>query len=183
MNRLSRRLYDDHQRLARVLDVLEREVDRLAAADEVDFDLMLEALTYITDFPNRHHHPVEDLLFARLATADPASAAACEAQIAQHEQLFRASTAYYGLLEVVQVDDATVPRDRLVSEGRDFIAAQREHMATEDNQLLPRAEARLDEAAWAAAAKIADSATDPLTEMPTAAHYRTLYRAITDPKN
>ena len=71
-------------------------------------------MTYFTDFPNRLHHPVEDVPSARLAAIDPGATDACSAQIAEHERLFHDCAAFYGLLEAVQMDDATLTRDPLV---------------------------------------------------------------------
>lgn len=178
MHPLAQRLHDDHRRLTQVLGVLEAQIDRLARAEDVDFDLMLDAMTYITEFPNRLHHPVEDVLFARLATSDPGAADACQAQIAEHERLFRDSAAFYGLLDAVQVDDATLKRDRLVDAGREFIAAQRAHLLREERELLPRAEQQLRDADWDIAAGTASVVSDPLDGTATPARYQALYEAI-----
>ncbi len=178
MHPLAQRLHDDHRRLTRVLGVLEAQIDRLARAEDVDFDLMLDAMTYITDFPNRLHHPVEDVLFARLAAIDPGAADACQAQIAEHERLFHDSAAFYGQLEAVQIDDVTLMRDRLVGTGREFIAAQRAHLQREERELLPRAEQQLSRADWDSAACTASAVSDPLDGTATPRRYQALYKAI-----
>lgn len=178
MHALAQRLHDDHRRLTQVLGVLEAQIDRLARAEDVDFDLMLDAMTYITEFPNRLHHPVEDVLFARLAASAPGAADACQAQIAEHERLFHDSAAFYGLLDAVQVDDATLKRDRLVDTGREFITAQRAHLLREERELLPRAEQHLSDADWDSAAGTASVVSDPLDGTATPARYQALYEAI-----
>ena len=178
MHPLAQRLRDDHRHLTRVLDVLAAQIENLARADEVDLDLMRDAMTYITEFPNRLHHPVEDVLFETLAATDAGAAAACREQIAEHERLFHDSSAFYGLIEAVQVDDATLPRSALVAQGRDFIAAQRAHLLREEAELLPLAERRLDAAAWDRAAQTAAQVDDPLDATTRPARYERLYRAL-----
>lgn len=178
MHPLAQRLRNDHRHLMQVLDVLEARLDALARADEVDFDLMRDAMTYITEFPNRLHHPVEDVLFEQLATAEPAAAAGCREQIAEHERLFHDSAAFYRLIEAIEVDDATVPRAQLVTTGREFVAAQRAHLQREETELLPLAERRLDAAAWDRAALTAQQVDDPLDATTRPARYQALYRAI-----
>ena len=182
MHPLAQRLHDDHRRLTQVLGVLDAQIDRLARAEEIDFDLMLDAMTYITEFPNRLHHPVEDVLFARLAAIDPTAADACLAQITEHERLFHDSAAFYALLEAVQMDEATLMRDRLAGAGREFIAAQRAHLLREERELLPWAEQRLDSARWDVAAQTASAVSDPLDGTATPARYQSLYRAICTPQ-
>lgn len=181
MHPLAQRLHDDHGRLTQVLGVLDAQIDRLARAEEIDFDLMLDAMTYITEFPNRLHHPVEDVLFERLAAIDPTASDACQAQIAEHERLFHDSAAFYALLEAVQMDEATLMRDRLAGAGREFIAAQRAHLLREERELLPRAEQRLDSAQWDVAAQTASAVSDPLDGIATPVRYQALYQAICTP--
>ncbi|MDD3650612.1 hemerythrin domain-containing protein [Immundisolibacter sp.] len=178
MHPLAKRLRDDHRHLQRVLAVLEAQMEALGRAEDVDFDLMLDAMTYITEFPNRLHHPVEDVLFDLLAKRDASAAAACREQIAEHERLFHDSAAFYGLLDAVQVDDATLPRDRLLADGRAFIEAQRAHLRREETELLPRAEQRLDTADWDRAALTAGQVDDPLDATTRPARYEALYRAL-----
>ena len=178
MHPLAQRLRDDHRHLTRVLDFLQSQIEALARADDVDLDLIRDAMTYITEFPNRLHHPVEDVLFESLAATDAGAAAACHEQIAEHERLFHDSSAFYGLIEAIQVDDATLTRDALVAHGREFIAAQRAHLKREENELLPLAERQLDAAAWDRAADTAALADDPLDATTRPARYEALYRAI-----
>ncbi len=178
MHPLAKRLREDHRHLTRVLDFLESRIEALGRAQEVDFDLMLDAMTYITEFPNRLHHPVEDVLFAQLADRDAGAAAACREQIAEHERLFHDSAAFYGLLEAVQMDEATLTRDRLLADGRAFIAAQRAHLSREEGELLPLAERVLDPADWDRAALTAGRVDDPLDATTRPARYEALYRAL-----
>lgn len=175
---LAKRLRDDHRHLLRVLAVLEAQIDALGRAEDVDFDLMLDAMTYITEFPNRLHHPVEDVLFDQLAERDAAAAAACREQIAEHERLFHDSAAFYGLLEAIQMDEATLTRDQLRADGHAFIEAQRAHLTREEVELLPLAERVLDTADWDRAALTADQVEDPLDATRRPARYEALYRAL-----
>ena len=181
MHPLAQRLHDDHRRLTQVLDVLEAQIDRVARAEDADLDLMLEAMTYITDFPNRLHHPVEDVLFKCLAAIDPASAGLCQEQIAEHERLFHDSAALNGLLEAIQLEEAMAPRDHLVHAGQEFVAAQRAHLLREEHDLLPRAQLRLGSAQWDIAAQTASAVSDPLDGTATPARYQSLYQTICTP--
>jgi hemerythrin-like domain-containing protein len=178
MHPLAQRLRDDHRHLTRVLSVLEAQLDALAHAEDVDFDLMRDAMTYITEFPNRLHHPVEDVLFRLLAEADLGAAAACREQIAEHERLFHDSAAFYRLIEAIEFDDAALSRAQLTTAGREFVAAQRAHLRREETELLPRAEQQLDRAAWDRAAQTAAQVEDPLDATHRPARYEALYRAL-----
>jgi len=60
------RLRLDHARLSRVLREIEVQRTRLGTAPEPARAVLGEALDYLVEYLHGHHHPREDLLFARL---------------------------------------------------------------------------------------------------------------------
>ncbi len=60
---LLERLHRDHINLARLLDLLERELNEFYAGRESDFDLKVEMLEYIECYAELIHHPTEDRIF------------------------------------------------------------------------------------------------------------------------
>jgi hemerythrin-like domain-containing protein len=63
------RLRLDHARLSRVLREVEVQRTRLGSEPDAARAVLGEALKYLVEYLHRHHHPREDLLFARLAPA------------------------------------------------------------------------------------------------------------------
>ena len=61
------RLRLDHARLSRVLREVEAQRSQLGSEPEAARAVLGEALSYLVDYLHGHHHPREDLLFARLA--------------------------------------------------------------------------------------------------------------------
>jgi hypothetical protein len=61
-----RSLREDHRNLAKLLDLLEREVKRFDEAGAVDYELMQSIVAYCLDYPDKVHHPREDRLLERL---------------------------------------------------------------------------------------------------------------------
>jgi len=61
------RLRLDHARLSRVLREIEVQRTRLGAEPKAARAVLGEALHYLVEYLHGHHHPREDLLFARLA--------------------------------------------------------------------------------------------------------------------
>jgi len=61
------RLRLDHARLSRVLRELEVQRTRLGTEPEAARAVLGEALRYLVEYQHGHHHPREDLLYARLA--------------------------------------------------------------------------------------------------------------------
>jgi len=63
------RLRLDHARLSRVLREIEVQRARLRSHPELARPVIVEALRYLVHYQDRHHHPREDRLYARLIAA------------------------------------------------------------------------------------------------------------------
>jgi hemerythrin-like domain-containing protein len=131
-------LQAEHRSMALLLDVLDRHVARFEASGEPDYDLMQQILGYFQDFPNRFHHPKEDLLAALLLERAPARAEPLRGLAGRHEELAALTRRFANLLQRV-LDEAELPRAELVRAAREFIASQRHHMDAEDREFLPLA--------------------------------------------
>jgi hemerythrin-like domain-containing protein len=55
----------EHARFGRLLDLLEREAGRLESGQDPDYQLMLDIVDYLNDYPEKFHHPREDIAFSR----------------------------------------------------------------------------------------------------------------------
>ena len=60
-------LRTDHKNFSRLLDLLEGQLDESAEVEgKADYALMQDIMLYMTRYPDRFHHPKEDLVFTRL---------------------------------------------------------------------------------------------------------------------
>ncbi len=68
---IMKHLNTDHHNVARILNILESQLDRLHQIKPVDFDLMRDVMRYMTHYPDRVHHPLEDLVIQKLIEHGP----------------------------------------------------------------------------------------------------------------
>ena len=61
----------DHANFARLLNFVERQLLAFHLGELLDYPLLLAILYYLRDYPDRVHHPREDVAFARLVERDP----------------------------------------------------------------------------------------------------------------
>jgi hemerythrin-like domain-containing protein len=159
-------LHGDHERIASTLALLEREIQRFEAGAHPDYDLIEAAVDYFSYMPDRWHHPVEELIAARLAARDPKWSGQYAALGDSHARLADNLHAFHrGLREVLA--DAELPRADLVRQARNFIDLQRGHLAMEEAEFFPAAERVLTEADWDELAGAASAL--PRTISPTVA--------------
>ncbi len=65
------RLHADHANMSSLLDILDRELDVVERAGNANFEIMRDVMHYLTRYSDLVHHPMEDLVYARLAERSP----------------------------------------------------------------------------------------------------------------
>ena len=154
---MMRSLREDHRNLAKLLDLLEREVQRFDEAGAVDYELMQSILAYCLEYPDKVHHPREDRLLERLRERDPAVASTVGDLEAEHASLAELTARFAGTIDKVLLE-LEISRAELDRIAREFLTAYRGHMAMEEKVFFPAAEAALSGTDWAG---LADSMADP----------------------
>jgi len=69
------RLSREHRNIETLLAVLERELEIFDRGDRPDYKVIRAIISYFELYPELYHHPLEDLVFAKLKLRDPAAAA------------------------------------------------------------------------------------------------------------
>jgi hemerythrin-like domain-containing protein len=141
------KLRDDHKKLARLLDLIAREVRIFDAGDLPDYELVSSILDYTQNYPDLYHHPIEDLVLAKLRRRDPAAVESIGALDKEHEKLGALTRRFAAALHNV-MQDAELPRDWFVEVASDYLSFQRRHMQMEEVVFFPPALRALTDADW-----------------------------------
>ncbi|WP_346837510.1 hemerythrin domain-containing protein [Microbulbifer sp. SAOS-129_SWC] len=151
MHRIYRQLCRDHKHMQQLLDAFERLLFELGRRerDPATLSLILDALDYISVYPDRWHHPVEDLVFERLLDKPIPNRDAVIATQAEHRRI-AAATRHLNKLFYAVANDAAVVREKLLDAARHYLQLQREHMQRENCTVFPLMEKHLSAADWAA---------------------------------
>ncbi len=178
MSGIMQQLKTDHRNIARLLVTLEQQMEIVHEERSADFDLMLDIMIYMTQYPDHTtHHPMEDLMFEKLIAQDDSAKEIVARLEREHEGLADKGGRFLEMLRHV-VDGALVERDALEEAGRDYIAFLRSHMEIEDSEAFPRAERALSEQDWADVESGMDARTDPVFGPVVADQFRSLYDYI-----
>ena len=136
----------EHVDYSRLLDVLEEQVAAFHAGRSPNYSLMLDVVSYLRHFPDRFHHPREDAAFARLVELDPRLQLPINRLLQEHRVIAAAGEELLKRLTEV-VGGASIAR---------------EHVATEEREILPRAAKMLTRDDWRIVANAVSSTPDPL---------------------
>lgn len=130
-------LRQDHRNMAALLNILEREADRVYDEATADFELVADIMHYMTVYPDAVHHPKEDRLYAELKAARPDLSVGMARVTSEHRTIAEQSLELRSLVERVTSGDMT-PRKLVVSGAVRYIDTLRRHMHWEEKDLFRR---------------------------------------------
>lgn len=178
MSRVLQQLHRDHANMAKLLDLLDAQVKLFDEDGGPDYDLVMDIMDYTSNYPDRCHHPMEDLVFRRLMKRDPGSRELVEELLRDHQALAQRTKQFAEVLARI-VLDAEMPREQIAHLAREYVEVNRLHMRKEEERALPRAADVLREEDWSAVEN-AISGEDPLFGKQVQEQYLALHRAIVE---
>ncbi len=169
----------DHANIAKLLELLESEILAIEVGKTPDYPLLQDIMRYMTQYPDRFHHPKEDLIFAQLLKRAPGTRADVDELLEEHISIGLSCQEFNRLLGTSGVDSVDV-REQLGTSGSAYIRALREHMLKEERKLFPLTKVLLTKEDWQVIDEEIDAIEDPLFGAAIADEYQRLYRLITD---
>jgi len=139
----------EHSNMARVLDVFERELARLADGAPGDPALFRDIAAYFLGFPDECHHPKEELILERLLAVAPGAGDGLGGLKREHEEVADMTRRLAELADrFAAAPDAA--RTAFLERGREFLDSYRRHMEAERTDLFPEARRALSAGDWLA---------------------------------
>ncbi len=178
MHQIMQDLHQDHIHLAKVLCVLDIQLEKLASEEDADLFLMIDILDYIQHYPDLVHHPKEDKVYQVFKAYSSVAEDIVEELMDEHKQLPDISKGFHQLLDGAANDIVFVSREELYDKLQEFIAVQRRHMNIEEEKLFPLINLTLSSDDWALIDKAIEKSADPLFGGSVEACYQSLYESI-----
>lgn len=130
----------EHANTARLLDLLEYE---LAKGADGDFHLVKSIADYLLTYPDKYHHPKEDLVYRALLAAEPEEGAPLDDLEAEHIELAeRTEELALAVKRILAGREEAGPWFENLTES--FIRFYRQHIAKEESGFFLEAERVLD---------------------------------------
>lgn len=168
----------EHRHMANVLALLEQQLEALEAGDVVDSHVLYETMDYITAWPDRFHHPREDIIYSRVAEVD--SEAADEVDTLQRDHDTTARQGRELLADIARWQAGEVGDKHLLKQARAYIAHVFEHMNVEEQVVFPHIESVLSVQDWRdlSAEDSLLAVNQPLFGVPVQREYRRMTRKL-----
>ncbi len=172
-----RRWKAEHTDFVRLLGILKLQIGLFHDVAEANYELMLDIVYYLTQYPDRFHHPREDVAFGKLAERDPSAKIRVRELLGEHKVIASAGRRLAERLNAI-LGGAILERESVEVDAATYIAYYRQHMAGEETDLFPRLGQVLDNADWKAVADAIAPEVDPLFGNEVEQRYRELHRQI-----
>jgi hemerythrin-like domain-containing protein len=138
---------------------------------------MLDICDYLEHYPDRFHHPREDVAFAQLALRDPSLAERVDRLKHEHRIIAWVGKQFTALLEGC-IDGSLVGRADVEACASMYLVYYRQHLNEEEREILPAAEKLLTAQDWAEVAAALPDGRDPLFGDEFLDRFRELRRRI-----
>ena len=168
--------HTDHLNFARLLDLVEQQIDAFHEGKLPDYELMRSIVYYLRHYPDCFHHPRENIAFARLVKRDPTLQLTIARRIQEHAVIAAAGEDFLHCLDRM-IAGLVTERSVLEAAAATYLVYYRHHMAAEEQEVIPRAVELLTSADWAAVAAIPVE-SDPLFGPDFDARYQELRRYV-----
>lgn len=153
--------HTEHVNFARLLDLLDAQLDLFHDGETPHYELMLDIMFYMTHYPDALHHPKEDLAFARIREREQGAAATVDELERQHAELHRLGEELVARLGDI-VNGSIASRASVETPARTYVKVFRHHMDIEEEKILPLAARLLRDSDWSSINTAVKHIEDPL---------------------
>lgn len=136
----------EHRHIATVMQLFTDQLKVMEDGQYVDGHVVFEIMDYMATWPDRYHHPREDLIYCRVAELDPKAADEVDTLQRDHDQ-----TAARGrelLKEIEGWREGEISPASIIKLGRAYVDHMYEHMNIEEKVVFPHIESILTLEDW-----------------------------------
>ncbi|MBB3007973.1 hemerythrin domain-containing protein [Cupriavidus alkaliphilus] len=169
--------HTDHIHFASLLDLLEKQVSTFHQGEQPDYGLMTTIIQYMRNYGDCVHHPREDVAYALLVERDPGTQIIISRLLQEHRVIATVGAELLDRLREVQ-SEVVISRSALEAAAAMYLVYYRNHLSTEEKQVMPRAARFLTDADWAEVAATEPASADPLFGANVKKRFATLRKQI-----
>ncbi len=137
-------LRTDHKNMALMIDIIERESNRIYGGAEPDYELLGDIMHYMTVYPDAVHHPKEDLLYAELKAARPDLSVGFKRITKDHRHIAELSAKLRNEIGAINAG-SPIRRNAVVTDALRYVSTLRGHMQWEELDLFRRVDEMITE--------------------------------------
>lgn len=139
-------LYAEHRHMASVMELFKAQLNTIEQGQLVDTHVIYELMDYLVRWPDRFHHPREDLIYGRVAEIDSKAADNVDSLQREHDVMAKQSRAV--LADIEHWREGDLDGAAVITSGRAYIDRLYAHMNSEEKLVFPQIEGILTATDW-----------------------------------
>lgn len=136
----------EHRHIAAVVELMAGQLDAIERGELVDTHVLYETMHYMVTWPDKFHHPREDLIYGRVAELDASAADSVDSLQREHDGMAKRGQKL--LRDIEAWREGSVGGGTVVKNGRDYIQRTYRHMNSEEKIVFPQIEEVLTTEDW-----------------------------------
>lgn len=136
----------EHRHIASVMQLFADQLKSIEGGQVVDTHVVYEIMDYMATWPDRFHHPREDLIYGRVAEIDEKTADSVDSLQRDHDQMAVNGREILKLIESWR--EGMSNGNEVVERGRAYVDHMYEHMNLEEQIVFPQIESLLTVQDW-----------------------------------
>lgn len=171
-------LKQDHVIIAKLVTVIEKQVELLETGENADLELLSEIADFFAHYPDAFHHPREDKLFAVFHEHHSGEEETFRRLAHEHHSLPGVTRRLQQELGGLTSGNTIMKVDDLVNQLRDFASKQKEHLILEEKNIFPLIDKELTQSEWRTLERTMGDEDDAWLSEDNRARYRSLYATL-----
>jgi hemerythrin-like domain-containing protein len=172
-------LHTDHLNLVKIIELLKRQYETMRKDEAPDFNLMLDIMDYIHNYPDFIHHPRENVVFKVYLENHSEMQDKLKALMEEHLEIAEATRDLYDAVDGI-LNDSLVDKIELETQIGAFIKRQMRHMDAEEAEVFPMLKIKLSAQDLQRIDAELPAKEDPLFGELVKKRYEALYQHITN---
>ncbi|MCB1841683.1 MAG: hemerythrin domain-containing protein [Halioglobus sp.] len=136
----------EHRHMATVMQLFQEQLRAIEAGELVDTHVVYEIMDYMVNWPDRFHHPREDIIYGRLAEVDTTARDEVDTLQRDHDESAKRGRKLLADIERWRAGD--IDGKAIVKSGREYVEHIHEHMNLEEKLVFPQVESTLSLRDW-----------------------------------
>jgi acetyl esterase/lipase/hemerythrin-like domain-containing protein len=170
-------ILDEHRYVLRLIKMLEHEANILLEGGPADYGTIDDVLSYIICYPDRFHHPKEELIFDRMVNANKQTQKTLNTLRRDHKRVASMGKEMTNLLaDVLKPRCTKKKKQEFANSLHSYIARLRAHIELEETQIFEPAATLLSKADWKAIDKQIKPIIDPVFGEKKSKEFEKLFR-------
>ncbi|HCS26007.1 MAG TPA: hypothetical protein DIW43_01050 [Spongiibacteraceae bacterium] len=178
--KVMQRLHDEHAYIGSLRKAMAAEVAKLRRRGDPDLVILRDMMRYLMEYPDVHHHPLEDKIFAKLVKHSGGVRAVVLELLAEHKDLAKESQYLYHKLDALVLGDDKLQKNLLRARLTEFMELYDAHVRCEETVVFPAAEKFLSSGDWREIADRLPSIDDSVFGMSGSEQYARLRRRVAE---